>query len=62
MRIMTKKEARKEFAEYIKPYVVAKYGADDYIAIREAWNDWTDFLCKEGRITDWQYNNWSNPY
>jgi len=28
---------------------------------REAWNNWTDMLCKSGVISDWQYENWSQP-
>jgi len=28
---------------------------------REAWNDWTDSLCKANQISDWQYNNWTQP-
>ena len=28
---------------------------------REAWNNWTDGLCKDGLISDWQYENWSQP-
>ena len=28
---------------------------------REAWNNWTDSLRKDGRISDWQYENWSQP-
>ena len=27
----------------------------------QAWNDYTDALCKDGKITDWQYNNWIHP-
>lgn len=27
----------------------------------EAWNNWTDGLCKAGEISDWQYENWSQP-
>ena len=34
----------------------------DTVAKREAWNDFTDMLCKEGDITMNQYNNWSNPF
>ena len=34
----------------------------DTIAKREAWNDFTDMLCKDGDITMNQYNNWSNPF
>ena len=33
----------------------------DYCMRREAWNTWTDSLCKDGRISDWQYENWSQP-
>jgi len=28
---------------------------------REAWNNFTDALCKDGQISDWQYENWSQP-
>jgi hypothetical protein len=27
----------------------------------ETWNNWTDSLCKDGQISDWQYENWSHP-
>ncbi|KKN58900.1 hypothetical protein LCGC14_0547020 [marine sediment metagenome] len=27
----------------------------------EAWNDFTDALCKEGRITMKQYETWTHP-
>ena len=30
---------------------------DDKPAIRELFNDYTDSLCKDGLITDYQYNN-----
>ncbi|ABA47037.1 gp68 [Synechococcus phage syn9] len=36
--------------------------ATDVVAKREAWNNFTDMLCKEGDITMNQYNNWSNPF
>ena len=29
---------------------------------REAWNNWTDALCKDGRITTEQYEEWDNPF
>lgn len=35
---------------------------NDLIAAREAWNNYTDSLCKNGEISEWQYNNWPNPY
>ena len=28
---------------------------------REEWDNWTDALCKQGEISDWQYENWSQP-
>ena len=36
-------------------------GTIDTIASSEEWNNWTDGLCKAGRISDWQYENWSHP-
>ena len=36
-------------------------GQPDWPARREAWNNWTDSLCKDGQISDWQYANWSQP-
>ena len=35
---------------------------DDVVAKREDWNNFTDALCKEGYISENQYNNWSNPF
>jgi hypothetical protein len=36
-------------------------GEPDWPARRETWNNWTDSLCKDGQISDWQYENWSQP-
>jgi len=36
-------------------------GVPDWPARREAWNNWTDSLCKDYEISDWQYANWSQP-
>jgi hypothetical protein len=58
---MTKSEAIEEFKADVLPVVVAKYGTGDKPALAEAWNNWTDALCKEGRITLWQYENWTHP-
>jgi hypothetical protein len=54
---MTKKEALEEFRAF---YNDAPRG--DVIWRREAWNNYTDMLCKERRITTWQYENWTNPF
>lgn len=59
---MNKEQALREFKEVHLPYIIDRYGKDDRIAIRTAWNDYTDMLCKEGQITDKQYSNWDNPF
>jgi len=38
-----------------------RLGHIDIPARREAWNDWTDSLCSDGQISDWQYSNWGHP-
>jgi hypothetical protein len=55
---MRKSEAVSFFKEEILPSIIESYGENDKVAIRTAWNDWTDSLCKDGRITPKQYNNW----
>ena len=62
--VMTRDEAIEEFEAYILPSTIKSYewdGMPDWPARREAWNNWTDSLCKDRRISDWQYNNWSQP-
>ena len=61
---MTKVEAVREFKECVLPYIKAKYeteGRRDVVARRTAWNEFTDYLHKDGRITDWQDYNWVQP-
>ena len=36
-------------------------GGADYPLRCETWNNWTDSLCKNGIISDWQYENWTHP-
>ena len=55
---MTKAEALKEFRFLFRPFI--KRG--DAIAAREAWNNWTAALCKEGAITLKQYETWGQPF
>ena len=57
---MTKAEALKEFREIYKTLPTALRG--DAIAKREDWNNYTDGLCKDGRITLHQYENWGQPF
>ena len=56
---MTKTEAVKMFRELYKRWGGRRA---DPIAKRTEWNDLTDSLCKDGLITDNQYNNWGNPF
>ena len=59
---MTKKEAVSIFRETIAPEIFKTYGRNDKPAIREAWNNWTDSLCKDGQITMRQYETWTHPF
>ena len=58
-RITSQKECRRIFNAEVKPAIVAQYGRDDRVALDEAWNDWTDMLCKDRVITESAYNNWT---
>lgn len=59
---MTKKEAIAIFRAEILPEVIRTYGPKDKPAVSEAWNNWTDGLCKDREITLKQYETWSNPF
>ncbi len=51
-------DARKEFLEIFGDEIPEH----DDTARREAWNNWTDSLCEDGRITTEQYEGWGNPF
>ena len=62
--VMTRDEAIEIFDNCILPIVAEQYeqdGRPDEVARRETWNNWTDSLCKDREISDWQYENWSQP-
>jgi len=62
--VITFSEACQAFEDEILPLVAAQYEQDeipDYPARCEEWCNWTDELCKDGQISDWQYENWSHP-
>ena len=62
--VMTRDEAIEEFLAHEFPATIKRYewdGIPDWPARREAWNNFTDMLCKDHRISDWQYDNWSQP-
>ena len=57
-------DACDQFETDILPFIQEEYeqdGEPDWPARREGWNNWTDMLCKDGLISDWQYNNWTHP-
>jgi len=63
--IMTKKRVQKEFEDSVLPFIKDTFENDgkvDHNARAQAWNDFTDSLCKDGTITQNQYSTWSNPY
>jgi hypothetical protein len=51
-----------EFEETVLPHVIKQYGHDDRIAIRTAFNDYVDYLNKEGQISDYDAFDMDNPY
>lgn len=61
---MTKQEAVTQFKNDVLPCVkerYERYGTRDLPARREAWNNYTDALCKGGYITLRQYETWTHP-
>ena len=62
--VMTFADACEYFTNEILPMVREHYekdGVPDWPARGEAWCNWTDSLCKDQQISDWQYANWSHP-
>ncbi len=55
--IITTAAAYNQFLESVKPAVVAQYSESDTVALSEAWNDYSDSLCKDGELTALQYNH-----
>lgn len=49
-------QAWQQFESDIKPLVIDQYGNDDSVALSEAWNDYTDSLCRDGEFTALQYH------
>ena len=56
-KYLTKKQAIIMFKE-----IAMSIPSHDKPMLREAWNNYTDSLCKDGEISDRQYSTWSNPY
>ncbi len=51
----TERECRRAFRDEIAPSIPA----NDRAALDEAFNNWTDSLCKSGQISERAYNNWT---
>ena len=66
--VMKWEEAEAFFIENILPGIREterlhgrEHGSIDEPMRSEVWNNWTDSLCKNELISDWQYENWSHP-
>jgi hypothetical protein len=55
-KYLTKNEALAMFREFDDS------PKGDIVWKREAWNNFTDYLCKDGQISSQQYDNWTNPF
>ena len=63
MARMKKAQALKNFKEFWREAVRSDPRlATDKPARCEAWNDYTDGLCKDRQITSKQYSTWANPF
>ena len=61
-KTMTKAEVVQNFRQLWKEQLKGSRLYYDTIAKREAFNNYTDGLCKEGLITQKQYENWGQPF
>ena len=53
---LTKKQALQMFLEFYEG------PRGDVFWKREAWNNFTDSLCKDRQISSHQYDTWTNPF
>jgi len=61
---MTKKQALQQWKSDVLPLIKEKYERDniiDFVARRESWYDYTNWLCDSGHITVAQYDMWMPP-
>ena len=56
---MTYRQAVKEFKRI---YVGLWINEEDYWTAQLCWAEYTDSLCKCGKITQRQYNYWATPF
>ena len=63
MRTITKQEALSQFRQNWKVITNAHPKLKgDTVWKREEWNNFVDALNKEGYVSNYQANNWSNPF
>lgn len=55
---LTKAQAIQQFRELYNGAIPR----EDVIARREEWSNFTDSLCKDGLITEYQDRTWTNPF
>ena len=53
---LTKKQATQMFRE------IDNSPKGDVVWRRTAWNNFTDYLCKDRQITGRQYDTWASPF
>lgn len=59
---MTKREAESIFRSEVLPWIKEQEnGSADHPRRSYEWNNFTDSLCKDGRITEAQYSSWYPP-
>ena len=62
-RQFTKTQVLDQFKYTLKVDILAgRISKNDKPAIGMSWNVFTDMLHRDGYITDWQVNNWTNPF
>lgn len=67
--VKARDEAIEQFERDILPALIAQettwqggtWQHADECFRSEAWNNWTDAMCKNREISDWQHENWSHP-
>ena len=63
-KVITYKRAVQMFIDHELPDIQNQYeqdGIPDYIARREHWFNWVDWMNRSREISDWQAANWSVP-
>lgn len=56
-KYMTKKQVENSFKEFFSDFLTS----NDYPAKQFAWATFIDSLCKDGQISQKQFDTWGNP-